>query len=57
MSVEAGIGYFGVFLCSAETGRSRVARRVFMGVRSVVSDPDLSPLGSLAIVTLMDWMW
>ena len=34
LSVETGVVSLGSFLCSVETGRSRVARRVSMEVRS-----------------------
>jgi hypothetical protein len=47
----------GGFLCSVEAGRSKVARRVTMEVRKVVLGPVLSPLGSLAIMALVDWIW
>ena len=45
---------FGRFLCSE---RSKVALRVSMVVRSVVFDPILYPLGSLASMTLVGEMW
>ena len=48
---------FGSFLCSVVAGRRRVALRVSMAVRSVVFGPGLSPLGSLASITLVGEMW
>ena len=47
---------FGSFLCSVVAGRSKVALRVSMAVRSVVFGPGLSPLRRLAI-SLVGEMW
>jgi hypothetical protein len=56
MSVEAGVVSLGSFLCSVEAWRSKVARRVFMEVRSADLGPGLFPFGSLANMTLVGWM-
>ncbi len=48
---------FGSFLCSVVAGRSKGVLRVSMVVRSVVFGPGLSPLGSLASMTLVGEMW
>ncbi len=48
---------FGSFLRSVVAGRSKVAHRVSMAVRSDVFGPGLSPLGSLASITLVGEMW
>ena len=47
---------FGSFMCSVVAGRSNVALRVSMAVRSVVFGPGLSPLGSLASMALLGEM-
>ena len=44
-------------MCSVVAGRSKVALRVSIVVRSVVFGPGLSPLGSLASITLVGEMW
>ena len=56
MSVEAGVISLGSFLCSVEAGRSRMARRLSVEVRSADSDPGLIPFESLASMTLVGWM-
>ena len=48
---------FGSFLCSVLAGRSRVALKVSMDVRSVVFGPGLSPFGSFASITLVGELW
>jgi len=48
---------FGSFLCSVVAGRSKVALKVSMAVRSVVFGPGSLPLGSLASITLVGEMW
>ena len=47
----------GSFLCSVKAGRSKVAGRVAMEVHKAVLGPGLSPLGSSAIMALVDWIW
>ena len=56
MSFEVGVVSLGSILCSVEAGKSRVARRVSIEVRSVDLGPSLFPLGSLACMTLVGWM-
>ena len=53
MVVSFGITSFGNLRCSVLEGRSRVARRVSMEVRRAALAPGLSPLGSLAITTVV----
>ena len=48
---------FESFLCSVVAGKSKVALRVSIDVRSAVFGPGLSPLGSLASITLVGEMW
>jgi len=48
---------FGSFLCSAVAGRSKVALKVFMAVRSDVFGPGVSPLRSLASMMLIGEIW
>ncbi len=44
-------------MCSVVAGRSKVALRVSMVVQSADFGPVLSPLGSLATMTLVGEMW
>jgi hypothetical protein len=46
MGLEVGVESLGSFMCSIEAGRSRLARRLSIEVRSVVLGPGLFPLGS-----------
>ena len=48
---------FGSFLCSVVAGSMKIALRVSIAVRSVDLGPGLSPLGSLASMTLVGEMW
>ncbi len=57
MVVRRGVVSVGSFLSSVVAGRSRVALRVSNEVRIKVLGPGLSPLGSLAVMTLVRWMW
>ena len=57
MVVSRGVVSFGSFLSSEIAGRSRVALRVSREVRRGVLGPGLSPFGSLAMVTLVGWIW
>ena len=54
MFVVLGLGSF---LYTVVAGRSEVTHRVSMVVRSAVFGPGLSPLGSLASITLVGEMW
>ncbi len=56
MVVSKGAASFGGFLCSVVEGRSRMALRMSMEVLREILLPGLSPLGSRAIITLVDWM-
>ena len=56
MVVSCGISSFGNSRCSVLEGRSRVALRVSIEVRRAVFTPALSPLGNLAITTLVGWI-
>ena len=53
MSVERGDVSFDRFLCSVSAGRVRLARRDSIVVRRGSFMPLRSPLGSLAIMTLV----
>jgi hypothetical protein len=57
MVARSGVVSLGRFLSSVVAGRSRVALRVSKEVRMEVLGPGLSPLGSLAMMTLVGWMW
>ncbi len=57
MVVRSGVVSLGSFLSSVVAGRSRVALRVTNEVRIEVLGPGFSPLGSLAMMTLVGWMW
>ncbi len=45
------------FLSSVVAGRSRVALRISKEILIEVLGPDLSSLGSLAVMALVGWMW
>ena len=57
MVVSSGVVSLGSFLSSVVAGRSRVALRVSKEVRMEVLGLGLSPLGSLAMMTLVGCMW
>jgi hypothetical protein len=57
MVVSSGVVYLGSFLSSVVVGKSRVALRESREVWREVLGPVLSPLGSLAMMTLVGWMW
>ena len=57
MVVSRGVGSLGSFLSSVQAGRRRVALRVSREARREVLGPGLSPLGSLAMITLVGWIW
>ena len=52
-----GVVSLGSFLSSKETGKSRVALRESMVVRRDASMLGLSPLESLAMITLVGCIW
>jgi hypothetical protein len=47
----------GSFLSSVVAGRSKVALKVSREARRKVVGPGLSPFGSLAMMTLVGWIW
>ncbi len=57
MVVCRGVVSLGSFRSSVVAGRNIVALRVSMEVRRENLAPGLSPFGSLAMITLVDWMW
>ena len=57
MVVSSGVAFWGSFLSSEVAGRSRVALRISREVRREVLGPGFSPFGTLAMITLMGWMW
>ena len=57
MEVSRGVVSLGSFLSSEVAGRSRVALRLSREVRREVSGPGVSPVGSLAMITLVCWIW
>ena len=57
MVTSRGVVSFGSFLSSEVVGRSEVALRIFREVRREVLGPGLSPFGSLAMITLVGWVW
>ena len=56
MVVSRGVVSLGSFMCSVVAGRSSVALSVSREVRRAVLGQVLSPLGSLAMGTLVDEM-
>ena len=56
MVVSNGVVSLGSFLSSMVVG-SRLALRVSREVSRAVLGPGLSPFGSLAIITLVGWIW
>ena len=57
MVVSRGVVSLGSFLSSVVAERSRVALRVSREVRRGVLGPDLSPVGSQTMMTLVGWIW
>ena len=57
MVVSRGVVSLGSFMTSVGDERSSVALRVSMEVRREDLVPGLSPFGSLAMITLVGWMW
>jgi hypothetical protein len=57
MMVISCVLSLGSFRSSVVVGRSRVALRVSKEVWIEVLGPGLSALGSLAMMTLVGWMW
>ena len=56
MVVSRGVVSLGSFLSYVYVGRSRVALRVFREVQREILGPGLSPIGNLAMITLVGWM-
>ncbi len=57
MVVSSGVVSLGSFLSFVVAGRSRVAMRESKEFRRKVLGPGLSQFGSLAMMTLVYWMW
>jgi hypothetical protein len=57
MRVEFGDVSLGNFLCSVPASCRSVALRVFIAVLSCILGLVLMPLGSLASITSVGWMW
>ena len=57
MVVSSGVMSLRSFLSSVVARRSRVALRVSKDIWREVLRPGLSPFGSLAMMTLVSWMW
>jgi hypothetical protein len=57
MVVRRGVASFGRFLSSMAAGRSKVALTVSREVWREDLGPGLSPVGSLAMITLVGWIW
>ncbi len=57
MVVSSVVVSLGSFVSSVVAGKRRVALRVSKKFRMEVIGPGLSPLGSLAMMTLVGWMW
>ena len=58
MMVSRGVVSLRIFLSSEEAGRSREALiRESREVQRDILGPGLSPLGSLAMITPVGWMW
>ena len=56
MVVGRGVVSLGSFLSFVSAARSKVALRVSREVRREVLGPDLSPFGSLAMITPVGWI-
>ena len=52
-----GVVSLGSLLSSEVAGRSRMALRVSRQIRREVLGPIVSPFGSLAMITLVGWIW
>ena len=57
MRVEFGDESLGNFLCSVPASCRSVALRVFIAVLRCILGLFLMPLGSLASITSVGWMW
>ena len=57
MVVSRSVISLGSFLSSVFDKRGKVALRISREVRREVLGPDLSPFGSLAMITLVGWKW
>jgi len=57
MVVSRGVVSLGSFLSSEVAGKSRVALWVSKEVRREVLGIGASPFGSLAMITLVGWIW
>jgi hypothetical protein len=57
MRVEFGAGFLGSFLCSVPASCRRVALRVSTAAPSWMLGLVLMPLGNLASITSVGWIW